>query len=66
MSEFAKKLKIAKKAAGLSQQGISDRMLIPKRTIEEWERGKNVPAPYIQRFILNELEEIAANKEDTV
>ena len=52
---FAEELKEAKKAAGLTQQKMADLMLIPKRTIEEWERGNNVPAPYVQRFVLNEL-----------
>lgn len=59
---FAEKLKKAKKAAGITQQGMAESMLIPKRTIEEWERGKNVPPVYIQRFVLNELESIKNNK----
>ena len=56
MDSFAEKLKQAKKAAGLTQQKMADLMLIPKRTIEEWERGNNIPPPYIQRFVLNELD----------
>ena len=56
METFAEKLKEAKKAAGLTQQKMADLMLIPKRTIEEWERGNNIPPVYIQRFVLNELE----------
>lgn len=55
---FAAKLKAAKKAAGLTQQAMADLMLIPKRTIEDWERGANIPAPYVQRFVLNELESL--------
>lgn len=58
METFAEKLKKAKKAAGLTQQGMADLMLIPKRTIEEWERGNNIPAEYVQRFVLNELESL--------
>ena len=34
-------------------------MLIPKRTIEDWERGISAPANYVQRFVLNELQELA-------
>ena len=60
---FAAKLKTAKKAAGLTQKAMADLMLIPKRTVEEWERGANIPAPYIQRFVLNELGEIAKNNK---
>lgn len=56
METFAEKLKKAKKDAGLTQQKMADTMLIPKRTIEEWERGNNIPPAYIQRFVLNELE----------
>ena len=56
LETFAEKLKQAKKAAGLTQQKMADLMLIPKRTIEEWERGNNIPPAYIQRFVLNELE----------
>ena len=61
MTEFAKQLKEAKKAAGMTQQKIADRMLIPKRTIEDWERGVSVPPEYVQRFVLNELEQIAGD-----
>lgn len=58
METFAQRLKAAKKAAGLTQQKMADQMLIPKRTIEEWERGNNVPPEYVQRFVLNELESL--------
>ena len=53
---FALKLKKARAAAGLSQQGMADRMMIPKRSIENWETGERVPPAYVQRFVLNELE----------
>jgi transcriptional regulator with XRE-family HTH domain len=60
---FAEQLKAARKATGLSQQGMADRMLISKRTIEKWEIGETgdgrTPPPYVQRFVLNELQAIA-------
>ena len=59
MENFAKELQAARKSAGLSQQGMADRTLIPKRTIEDWERAKATPPAYVQRFVLNELHEIA-------
>lgn len=62
--EFAKQFKEAKKAAGMTQQKIADLMLIPKRTIEDWERGVNVPPAYVQRFVLNELRTIANEKTE--
>ena len=59
---FAEKLKAARAAAGLSQHGMADRMLIPFRTIQKWEITAATPPPYVQRFVLNELEEIAAEE----
>ena len=55
MNDFAEKLKQARAATGLSQQGMADRMLIPKRTIQKWEIAAATPPPYVQRFVLNEL-----------
>lgn len=63
MSNFAEQLKRARAAAGLSQQGMADQMLIPKRTIEKWETEERTPPPYVQRFVLNELRSIAEGKE---
>lgn len=56
MENFAEKLKAARAAAGLSQQKMADQTLIPKRTIQDWEAGERTPPPYVQRFVLNELE----------
>ena len=64
METFAEKLKAARAATGMSQQKMADRMLISKRTIEKWETGERVPPEYVQRFVLNELTEIAASKEN--
>lgn len=52
---FAQKLKAARRAAGLSQHGMADRMEIPFRTIQKWEIAAATPPPYVQRFVLNEL-----------
>ena len=59
---FAEKLKEARKTAGLTQKTMVDRMLMPRRTLEDWERGINVPPEYVQRFVLNELEDIAGER----
>lgn len=56
---FAEKLKEARKAAGLTQKTMVARMLMPRRTLEDWERGLNIPPEYIQRLVLNELESLA-------
>lgn len=58
MENFAEKLKAARRAAGLSQQKMADRTEIPKRTIQDWEAGISTPPPYVQRFVLNELESL--------
>lgn len=58
MTDFAQKLRAARAAANLSQQGMADRMLIPRRTIEDWEAGRRTPPPYVQRFVLNGLGEL--------
>ena len=55
---FSMRLKTARKAAGLTQKEMSEIMLIPKRTIEEWERGGREAPSYVQRFVLNELESL--------
>ena len=55
---FAEQLKLARNAAGLTQQSMAERMLIPARSIENWESGCRVPPPYVQRFVLNELDAI--------
>ena len=55
MDNFAQTLREARINAELTQQGMSDLMDIPKRTIEEWERGNRIPPNYVQRFVLNEL-----------
>jgi transcriptional regulator with XRE-family HTH domain len=56
METFAEKLKAARTAAGLTQHSMADRMLIPFRTIQQWEGGQRTPPEYVQRFVLNELE----------
>ena len=61
---FADALKQARAATGMSQQGMADRMLIPKRTIQKWEIAAAVPPPYVQRFVLNELEGLARGQTE--
>lgn len=63
---FAQKLKALRKAAGLSQQGMADQMLIPKRTIQKWEIEAATPPEYVQRFVLNELWEMKVDDIVTV
>lgn len=53
------KIKSSRAAAGLSQQGMSDMLEIPKRTIEDWESGKRSPAPWAEKLIIEKLQSIA-------
>lgn len=55
-------IKEARAAAGLTQQAMSERMKIPKRSIESWEGNQRKCPPYVERFIINELLAIAAEK----
>lgn len=64
METFAEKLQAARKAAGLSQHKMADIMLIPFRTIQQWEGGHRIPPPYVQRFVLNELESLRKEKAE--
>lgn len=60
---FPEKLKAARKRTGLTQKGLADRTLIPFRTIQDWEGEKHIPPTYVQRFVLNELESLKAERE---
>ena len=62
MADFAQILKEARSKAKITQDGMAERMQIPKRTIEDWEGGKRTPPPYVQRFVLNELKQLAENQ----
>ena len=38
--------------AGLTQQQMSDLMLIPKMTIEDWENNRRKCPPYVERLVI--------------
>lgn len=59
---FAEQIKAARKAAGLTQQGMEDQMQIPRRTVQDWEKGLMTPPPYVQRLVLNELDRLTVRK----
>ena len=58
MADFSKELKEARLAANLTQQGMADLTLVPRRTIQEWEAGTRNPPEYVKRWVLAELKEI--------
>lgn len=55
---FGEKLRKTREEVGLSQRKVAEQMLIPARTYEKWETGVRTPPPYVQRFVLNELEQL--------
>lgn len=52
-------IKDARKAAGLTQQGMSDLIGIPRRTIQDWECGKHAPAEWVEHLVVERLNRIA-------
>lgn len=53
--EFKDELKKARKEINITQEGLSKLLEVPKRTIENWEGGVNVPPNYVQKLILEKL-----------
>ncbi len=52
-------IKEARKAAGLTQQGMSDLLGIPKRTLENWESERSLPPEWVEHLVVEKLNRIA-------
>lgn len=61
---FSEQFREARKETGLSVAKLAERMLISKRTLEAWDSGLRTPPLYVQRFILNELNELSQTKPE--
>lgn len=48
-------VKEARKAVGLTQQGLSNWLGIPKRTIEDWDAGKSNPRGWEERLLVEKI-----------
>lgn len=59
-------LKEARTCAGMTQAEMSERFEIPKRTIENWETGKRKCPVYVEKLIVEKLEEIIMTKSEDV
>lgn len=59
-------LKEARMRAGLTQAEMSERFEIPKRTIENWETGQRKCPVYVEKLIVEKLEEIIMLKSEEV
>ena len=53
----------ARKAAGLSQQGVTDALGIPRRTLQDWESGKRTPPGWAETLVIEKLEKIAQDNK---
>lgn len=52
----------ARKAAGLSQQGVTDALGIPRRTLQDWETGKRTPPGWAEALIIEKLENMSGRQ----
>ena len=52
---FSEQFKEARKALRLTQIQLAQEMGIPRRNIEDWERGITEPPEWCQRLLLAEL-----------
>ena len=53
----------ARKAAGLSQQGVTDALGIPRRTLQDWESGKRTPPGWAEALVVEKLGKIAQDNK---
>ena len=56
------RVKAARQAAGLTQKGMSELLLIPLRTIENWESGKRNPPLWAENLIVEKLQMMSKEK----
>lgn len=55
MTSLTQKIKGVRKMAGLTQQDLSKLYGIPKRTIEEWDRGAYEPPEYVANLLIDRI-----------
>ena len=53
----------ARRLAGLSQQGVTDTLGIPKRTLQDWEAGKRTPPGWAEALVVEKLNKIAQDNQ---
>ena len=56
------RIKEARQAAGLTQKRMSELLLIPLRTIENWESGKRNPPIWAENLIVEKLQMMSKEK----
>lgn len=56
-------IKEARQLAGLTQQGVTDLLKIPKRTLQDWESGKRTPPGWAEALVVEKLKRIAQDNQ---
>ncbi|MDD2627110.1 MAG: helix-turn-helix transcriptional regulator [Candidatus Methanomethylophilus sp.] len=51
-------IRAARKRLGLTQKELSEKLDIPKRTIENWEGGVRTPPEWVKRLVLEKMGEM--------
>ena len=57
------RIKEARQTAGLTQKRMSELLLIPLRTIENWESGKRNPPIWAENLIVEKLQMMSQEKK---
>ena len=56
-------IKDARRLAGLSQQGVTDALGIPRRTLQDWESGRRTPPGWAEALVVEKLNKIAQDNQ---
>ena len=59
---MSERIKEARQMAGLTQKRMSEILLIPLRTIENWESGKRNPPLWAENLIVEKLQMMRQEK----
>lgn len=51
-------IKEARQAAGLTRETVCKEIDIPPRTLQDWELGNRKPPDYVERLVIEKIEEI--------
>ena len=58
------RIKEARKSAGITQEEMSKRFGIPKRTIGNWETGERKPVKYVEDLIVEKIENMKSEEKN--
>ena len=56
----------ARMAAGMSRKQVTDTLLIPMRTLDNWENGRNDPPAWAEKLLVEKLLQIAREQNERV